>query len=58
MTGELIFSASNILAISYFAILISAGEPAPSIIMMSFSFFNLFTASNTMGKPLAKTNSL
>jgi hypothetical protein len=56
-TGEFTFSASNILAISYFAILISAGEPAPSISIISFFSIKFFKAFNTIGKPFAKTNS-
>ena len=53
-TGAETFSASNMLAISYFEILISTEDPAPSIIIISFSFLRLSSAVKTIGKAFVK----
>ena len=56
ITGASTFFASNMFAMSYFEMLISAGEPAPSITTISFSFLRLSRASMTIGKPFCKVN--
>jgi hypothetical protein len=58
ITGAWIFSASNIFATSYLEILISAGDPAPSIIMISFSLLRLSKEFKITGNPFCKTNVL